>query len=44
MGNTTSELQQATDEVQQEVDQEVAAAAQPEVRLAAAAGMHFLHV
>jgi hypothetical protein len=32
MGNTTSELQQATDDVQQEVEQEAAAAAQPEVR------------
>lgn len=30
MGNTTSELQQATDEVQQEVEQEAAAAAQAE--------------
>jgi hypothetical protein len=39
MGNTTSELQQATDEVQQEVEQEAAAAAQPEVRHSQTAGI-----
>ncbi|KAF6261436.1 VID27 cytoplasmic protein-domain-containing protein [Scenedesmus sp. NREL 46B-D3] len=31
MGNTTSELQQATDDVQQEIEQDAAAAAQPEL-------------